>query len=180
MPIKRQLFRAIRGEGKLLADYRYHPLLVYRWFGLVTPPLFDALYWMRDNYALDGSVQSQVWVHDITEIQPLTATSRKYLADLQANDPKLAEYAHHLTIPILDNPLIRGVMTAVVWMAGKDKFPMEFERSIQSGINHSFKIFETWGASRPTIPPNYEFPKENEAAFVDLPENTPSRISPAG
>jgi hypothetical protein len=153
-----------------LADYRCHPVHIYRWFGVVKPELLDALYWIRNNYALDGSRQSQIWIHDITEIEPLTATTRKYLADLQASDPKLAEYDHHLTIPILDNPLIRGVMTAVVWMAGKDKFPMEFDRSLADGIKRAQATFETWGLPRPAFPTPYQALTPSDTGFKDVPK----------
>lgn len=169
MTSRPQLLRAKHLDGKLLADYRYHPLIIHRWFGDVEDGLLDAVYAIRDTYALDGSSgHKQVWIHDITELKTLKATARKHLADINSNDPRIAELDNYVIMPVGMNRLIRGAMTAVVWMVGKEKFPIEFQESIPVGIDRALELFEKWGVPEPPIPSNYRFPLEHEATYVDF------------
>jgi hypothetical protein len=151
----------------MVGDYRHHPIIIYRCFGTIEEKLIDHLYDLRNTHALRGKPPwVNIYVMDFTEMVPFSATVRKYTADKQVADPNLPNLKI-LTIPIVANPLLRGVMTAVVWMTGKEKLATEFAATIPEGIAKGLKTLSSWDVPLPAglDPATYKFPTEHELVF---------------
>lgn len=153
--------KIIHGPGSVLIDYTYYPLVINHWKGVPEIKLFDYSFEARDTFGLRGDPPwSMVYIHELADATPPTSTVRKYAADRQSNDPHQANVRLQV-IAVVPNPLLRGVMTAIVWMTGKDKMPTEFAGSMSEAITKAIKTFEGWGVTIPGInPAAYKVPSD--------------------
>jgi hypothetical protein len=168
--VTRKIFKCVHANGAFIADYRYVPIITIKWTGTLENALLDHLWELRDEHAFEGNGPwHHVYIQDMTDAAPLTATVRKYMADKQAQDPLISsEQLKMLVLPVVPNPLLRGVATAVVWMTGKEKLQMEFVMSIEKGIEAAKIALDRWGLPFPKglDAKSYATPTDSEVNLV--------------
>ncbi|NVB36501.1 hypothetical protein G6O69_01565 [Pseudenhygromyxa sp. WMMC2535] len=130
------------GKGYVSTDMSFFPIVPLWWAGEMSPKLFDEWWAYRDREML-GRVPAVVLVHDINDINPVTPTTRKYLADLAKKDAPI-QAGETFSIVTVASPVLRGVMTAVTWMAG-DRFPVEFVPSVRDGFKAAIRHYKKRG-----------------------------------
>jgi hypothetical protein len=141
MPEIARLVRHITTEsgGYLTIDTTYAPIIKVWWFGVVSPELIDSFWAFRDEVLIDR-MPCVILIHHIEDADPVEATSRKYLAEKGKNDPRV-QRGEFLSIIVVVSAILRGVMTAVQWMAG-DKFPLEFVPNMEQAFKVARKLLE--------------------------------------
>jgi hypothetical protein len=150
-----------QGAGSCTLDASLFPIVPVRWVGEMTPELFDKFWDARDKH-LDDFVPTVIFVHAINEINPMNSIVRKYLSDKAKNDPKIQK-GLFFSIIVVSNPLIRGTLTAVSWMAG-DMFPMDFVSDLNEGIKRAARLEEGKATECPPLPADYKWPASSNVA----------------
>lgn len=135
----REVHHIEHGGGYATIDSRNFPINVIWWGGMMNPTLYDKVWEYRNQYLVDRSPVIII-INDINDGKPVDATTRKYLADKGKNDPRL-QSGEILAVMVVSNAILRGVLTAVTWMAG-DKFPMEFGSTLEQGYQIARKLLE--------------------------------------
>lgn len=162
-----EVFRGVHhiqeGEGYVSVDSTHFPIIPMWWAGVLSERLFDRL-WDYRNEALMGHVPFIVLVHDIDDVKPMDAKLRKYLADKGETDPEI-QAKKVTSIILVTSPVMRGVMTAVKWIAG-EKFPLEITGNFETGFKFARKLLEERNYMNASIPQGYTFPR-NPAAKLD-------------
>jgi hypothetical protein len=151
-------------DGYVSVDSTYFPIVTMWWGGLISERLFDRL-WDYRNEVLTCHVPELaplvVLVHTIDDIKPMDAKLRKYLADKGENDPVI-QAKRVTSIVLVTSPVMRGVMTAVKWIAG-EKFPLEITGNFETGFKFARKLLEERNHMNAVIPEGYEFPRNPNA-----------------
>lgn len=141
----------------VICDTNYFPIVFVLWLDYYSPELFDLFWQFRDEQLADR-VEKVVLVHLVDGAEPPSATTRKYLADRSKADPRLAPgNVQFMQVMCVSNPLLRGVLTAVNWMTGKDTFPMAYEPDLPKGIDTAKAILDA--AKLP-------YPKIDSASYI--------------
>ncbi len=156
-PVKKEVHHIEHLEGFCTLDSRNFPIVAVWWGGVMTPRIFDMMWEYRDAELVERS-PFMVIMSGINDITELTAVNRKYLADKGKNDPRL-QSGEIQPIMVVSNPIMRGFLTAVTWMAG-EKFPMQFISNLELSYTAARKMVAQRGLPVPDVPPSaYTFAK---------------------
>jgi hypothetical protein len=126
-------------SGYVTMDTTYFPIVKCWWAGVLSPESVDKFWVLRDEI-LANRVPLVVLIHHIDDSKPVEATSRKYLAEKAKADPRIQK-GEFISVMVVMSAILRGVMTAVTWMAG-DEFPMEFVSNMEQGFKVARKLLE--------------------------------------
>ena len=139
-------------------DHRYFPILfakphkgwaedaVRYYFEEWRPPLAE--------YAAARGMQIVI-IFDMQSSEVPPATVRKKAGEFTASDSVTAGLLK--SIVVVDNPMLRGVMTAIMWLAGE--VPISFVRKLPEAIRSAIKELESRDIQAPDLDPDsYKFP----------------------
>jgi len=155
--VKKEVHHIENAEGLCTIDSSNFPVVVVWWGGVVTSTLVDLMWEYRDAELVDRA-PVMVIMSGIDDVTELTAVNRKYLADKGKFDPRL-QTGEILPIMVVSNPIMRGFLTAVTWMAG-DKFPMQFASTLEGGYTLARKTLQQRDSEVPDVDPaSYKFAK---------------------
>jgi hypothetical protein len=157
-PLRRGVFRWGNQQSGLIIDTTYHPIVFNRWYGDLTEKGSETYWEMRNDLCNPAGSKKIVLIH-FFEVNAPPATVRKRGAELAQNDPFI-QNGTFISLMIMKNPLLRGVLTAVLWMAGKENFPMEFMSNVEDCIRRARKILEEAGVEPPDCGDTYAIPEE--------------------
>lgn len=155
MEPERKITQIVEPEGYTTFDSRYFPICMGRIVGEVTPILWDRLFEYRRTHMDPFGVFA--YLVFINEMTALPATTRKHLADQMEVDVHIA--GHVRVYPIVTNPLLRGVLTAVIWITGKEKFPATFSSTFEEAIKQAESWLHSRGLEPPKVPADYDLPR---------------------
>ncbi|NVB39808.1 hypothetical protein G6O69_18335 [Pseudenhygromyxa sp. WMMC2535] len=96
-------------------------------------------------------------------MSPPPSTVRKYLAESLKNDTENPGLLGSVTV--VPNALMRGVMTAVLWVAGKERSGIsESKADVPAAWGDAVKAWEAMGLQPPDFDPTtWSLPKEEDA-----------------
>jgi hypothetical protein len=139
-------------------DNRYFPLVIAKphkgWAEDAVRYYFET--W-RATLAAQAHKQGVgiVIILDIRSSTVPPATVRKTAGELTATDKNTKGLFR--TLVVVDNPMLRGVITAIMWLAGDA--PVSFVGTLPEGLKGAFREFEAKGVEHPQIDPaTYTFP----------------------
>lgn len=138
----------------MVGDYRYFPIIIMHIHGQPTETSIEFLFLNFRGRATEYAAKKNVAVTNIvklTNMSPPSATVRKRAGDLAANDrttPGLLS-----TNLIVSSPLVRGVLTAIAWVAGSENAPTTNARSMEHAIKNSLAALEVARIAPPDIDP---------------------------
>jgi hypothetical protein len=143
-------------------DARFFPLLVTRNRGEMTIPTFDKLMEWRNGWVAYAAKQgTKVYlIAYTTELRPPSALVRKHVAESISRDSENPGMLG--TGTVVPNALLRGVMTAIIWVAGgKEKSGMgESSSNMPDAIRLAFAAFDQAKLPRPKVDPDtYDLPE---------------------
>jgi hypothetical protein len=147
-------------DAELIWDSRYFPLLISRTHKQTTPGLMKFLAEKRNiccEYAKSTGTRT-IHISDVSTSQTPDAVSRKIISDIMKEADKPYLDVHLGTVVILLNPLMRGVVTAVAWMAGSDSTPLYSAASMDDAFTQCRKAYGKTGIEPPEFPVKYQFP----------------------
>lgn len=142
------------GGCVLTVDNRYYPLLFCDINGAFTLASVDFYFRQWRKPLTDYAEQQGEVVVTIVTLSSLAAppaTVRKAAGQWIANDATTKGL--YGTIIVVNNPVLRGVFTAMVWVAGRENTLVEYTSSLENAINMAIKHLETHGTRPPTIDP---------------------------
>lgn len=135
-------------------DNRYYPIVFCTFTGAFTLKTVEFFFqkWRipLTNYAASRK-EAIVTVLVLSNLRPPPATVRKAAAEYVAHDastPGLL-YVHM----VVSNPLVRGVITAIVWIAGSENTRVEYHSTLEAAIRASNKNLEAAGYPPAKIDP---------------------------
>jgi hypothetical protein len=147
------------GAAKLILDGRYSPYVFMKFVGAPDVSMVKAYFDFRDrhnDYEQQAHQRAVIVINDITDGTAPPSTVRKMAGEFAAKDVERGI----ITIMIVTNPLLRGVMTAIVWIAGSDNLKLMYANTLEKGVHMARELFESRGLNPvPEVPPNYNFPK---------------------
>jgi hypothetical protein len=147
------------GTAKLILDGRYSPYVLHKFTGAPDMTLMKTYFDFRDRhheYEQKVNGRAAILIVDITDASAPPSTVRKFAGELASNDVKRGL----LTVLVVTNPLLRGVMTAIVWIAGSDNLKLEYANNLNKGVQIARGMFESRGLDPvPEMPLDYDFPK---------------------
>lgn len=138
-------------------DTTHLPIVITRVAGDTNKAIYDKYWSYRDEF-LTNLYDLVIFVNEIGEMKPLEALTRKYVAEKAKNDPKIQQ-GLFTNVMIVTNPILRGVLTAMTWMVGKDKFPMALVSNVHEGFRTAARLLEERGIQVPELPEHYELPE---------------------
>jgi hypothetical protein len=151
-----QFARTEDRSSHIVMDGRYSPYLLFKAVGTPDLKAMKGYFEFRDRYhdvELKTNNRGAIAIVDITATGAPPSTVRKAIGEMASNDVERGVSS----IMVVTNPLLRGVMTAIVWVAGGDNLRLEYAPSLTAAIEMARKLFESRGFD--TEPPkNYEFP----------------------
>jgi hypothetical protein len=106
------------GEALIVVDERSWPIVTSTWFGAATVPLVDA-YFAHSDRQLDRAKASHaqlVMITDTYATKPPPAKVRQRIAELSRVQSPRSQPVVLDSITIVENALIRGVVTALSWI----------------------------------------------------------------
>lgn len=146
----------------MVGDYRYFPITIMHVQGQPSEAAMDFLFLTWRQQAIDHALENGLKIANIvkmTQMSPPSATARKRAgehASKDASNPGLL-----CTNLVVSSALVRGVLTAISWVAGTDNAPTTHARSIEHALKNSCRAFEQAGMQPPEIesytpPPGWE------------------------
>jgi len=146
----------------LVTEDTYFPLVIYTWFGEPSMPAVDEYYrlrWQYDERARKEGTKV-VLVTDGSEFKPPPATIRKYLAErAMETDASDALLCYVTCVP---SPLLRGVVTAMAWIAGEQLKTNINLGSMNKVLERALVEFEKAGIQAPDVNPESYTPPTPE------------------
>lgn len=148
------------GGCTMVGDCRYFPIAIITIDGQPTDGSIDFLFvqWRETvtDYAHSIGVKAAVIVQ-VTKLRPPTATVRKRAGEYAAKDGSTPGLLS--TNIVVRNPMLRGVITAIVWIAGSDNAPVTYSGTVAQAIRTSCGVLEAAGITPPEIDADtYETP----------------------
>lgn len=133
------------GGGSFSLDSRYLPLIICTWTGAPTLEIMNFFFERRKAHfdrALAAGTKI-IQISDLSNMATPPATTRQYIGEqgkiLDVHDGFLSY------VVVVPNAVIRGVITAMKWIAGDDVKPVEFSPSIEDAFKRAAKAFESAG-----------------------------------
>ena len=150
-------------------DTRYFPLLSVRLFTKTTVDLATTFgQWLipqADQAASEG--KKVIVINDFSRSKLPSADARKVMADDANRLNDNAGFGYW--VPVVPNPLLRGVLTAVLWMVegGDTDKRTHYATGVEDAVAKSLELYEALGHPLPEIrPEEYEFPEPSEEIKV--------------
>lgn len=150
-PVRPKEIEIFKGRNNLqiTGDARFFPLLIVHTVGDVDIPTYDAFFEWRtqwaDYAATKGTKVIQISLND-EGLKPPSATVRKHMAERAKNDDNLPGWAG--TYMVVPSALIRGVVTAVMWVAGSSLNIKNFPTLTEAAMA-AHREFENMGLEYP-------------------------------
>lgn len=157
--IKRDIFHLKIGASMVSIDTNFFPIVPVWWGGTGTTQIIDKFWELRDDVMADIA-PLVVMIHDIEDVS-MDAITRKHLAEKAKTDPRI-QSGQFMSAVIVTGAVIRGVMTAVTWVAG-DKFPMEYVSNVDLGFKAAQRLLEKRDATDVVMPEGSYTLKKNPA-----------------
>lgn len=148
-------------EGcKVTTDNRHYPIVFCNIDGAFTLAVVDFFFreWRKKltDFA-EGRRQAIVTIVCMTALQPPPATVRKAAGEWVATDASTKGLVG--TCIVVSNPLLRGVITALVWIAGSENTTVFYHATIEAGIRGAISMLESAGHTPPILDPtDYALP----------------------
>ena len=148
-------------ESYVTADNRHYPIVIFRPESIWSEGTVEYYFHKWRNPILDYAVsqgEKVVPMLDLTKSKTPPATLRKQAGDEASGDkehPGLVK-----TVCVVTSPVLRGVMTALVWIAGTENVPIAFLSTYPEALRLALEELEMAGVSKlPDIDPDtYTFP----------------------
>ncbi|MFV8754838.1 hypothetical protein ACNOYE_30190 [Nannocystaceae bacterium ST9] len=159
---KQEILRFHDGNATLVVDARYFPLTIYTWFGAATMSLVDEYF--KARWQFDARAQAAktkvIIVTDLSAFGAPPATIRKALAE-RAKDTDKSD-ALHCYVTCVPNSLLRGVVTALQWIAGDQAKQNTNLASMMLTLRFALNEYEKLGITVPNVDPaSYAAPEPN-------------------
>lgn len=133
------------GGGSFSLDTRYLPLIICTWTGAPTLEVMNFFFERRKAH-FDRALASGtkiIQISDLSNMATPPATIRQYIGEQgKIRDVHDGFLSYVVVVP---NAVIRGVITAMKWIAGDDVKPVEFSPSIDDAMKKAAKTFESAG-----------------------------------
>lgn len=132
-------------DGVVHIDDRHFPLIVMYWVGTPDAELCTDVFAWRDKMLERAAAKGEfaIVIHHTNKMVNPSATARRRTAEVAPAGPQLlGNYV------VANNPLLRGVMTALKWMAG-DSIKITTYAKIDDALTTALKALDSAG----TIPP---------------------------
>lgn len=155
----RKPFFAEHEGGYYTLDGSLFPCCPCWWGGTLNKGLFDKFWIDRDRF--EDYVPTMIMLHQIDDMEPLPPLVRKALTKKAEDDPKI-QAGKFFSIMVVSNPLIRGTLTAVSWMAG-DRFPMDFVSDMDAGLKRAAVLQAKKDTPVADFAGEYKFPRHPSA-----------------
>lgn len=141
-------------------DTRYFPIASIRVIGKLSMGVANTFEeWLTPMVELAASKgQKIIVVNDLSRVSVPPPDVRKVMAE-SANklntNPGFGYW-----IPVVPNPLLRGVLTAVLWMVDNEEKRTFYVTSVQHGMAKALELYGSIGHPLPAVrPENYELPE---------------------
>lgn len=149
------------GEATVVIDPRGWPIIIATWFGEPTELLVDR-YFAAHAVLLDRARRSReriVLITDAFATERPSAKARKRITDLTAEQPADVQTLTVASYVVIENPMIRGVVTALAWVNPK-MAESENVASITIALERSLAALDAAGIPRPKglTPSSYRRP----------------------
>jgi hypothetical protein len=142
----------------ITGDVRAFPLMVADTNGEVDVATFDPYFEWRNQwiaYAASRGVKL-IQISITNTAKPPSATVRKHIADRVSDDAKLAAFGG--TYMVVPSALMRGVVTAVMWVMGSSEVVKNFG-TLADAADAASRYFADAGIEAPTFDAqNYKVP----------------------
>ncbi len=129
-----------KGDGYALIDLRYFPVSIMVWKNDASEDLMHNYYaWRKkaSKVAHDHGTVHMV-IKDISEWGVPKPTVRKVIGEYAAQDKEHIGFAWRFLI--VSNAIMRGAITAIVWLKGEDSM-YSFTKSIQASIRDAKRMY---------------------------------------
>ena len=151
-------------ECKATMDIRHYPIIICELDGTFTEGIVEYFFvqWREPmtDYA-ESRGERVVVIMQASNSGPPPATVRRAAGEHAAKDASTKGLL--CTNIVVSNPLLRGVMTAIVWVAGQDNTNVKYFGKLDQAIVSSIKSLEAAGFTPPNIDPAaYRIPTEAE------------------
>lgn len=141
------------GAASLVIDGRYFPLTIYTW---QRSSMHLAREYSLARRAFDARARDEgskvILISDLTAFGMPTAKVRKAIAD-DAADADTSD-AMHAYVSIVPNALVRGVITAMVWIIGGQMRPNTNVANMPSALRVALAECDRLGMPRPSLDPD--------------------------
>lgn len=150
--------------GAVVIDDRYLPTIVTTFFGEVT---LEAATWHGTTHQALVEAQSRrkvriITITDSSHTKAPSAEVRKYWAQLTKNFPPHVKEATLVAFVVIKNPVLRGIMTALVWL-NPELRTVEVYESMEAALRQARERLRADGQPVPPDVVAYEVPPESAA-----------------
>jgi hypothetical protein len=150
------------GGCVLTIDNRLYPIIICDINGAFTLKSVEFFFqtWrgVLHNYAASRG-EAVVTIIMLSDLRPPPATVRKAAGDYVAQDTSTPGFL--CTNIVVTNPLMRGVITAIVWIAGSENTKADYFPTLEAAIKAASKSLESAGHTPPNVDfSTYAFPKK--------------------
>lgn len=154
------------GAGAVVIDDRYLPILVTTFFGEIS---LEAATWHGSTHQALVAAQARrnariITITDSSHTKAPPAEVRKYWAELTKNFPPAIKEATLAAFVVIENPVIRGVMTALSWL-NPELRTVEVYDSVELAIRTARDRLRSAGQSVPPELARYELPPESRTGI---------------
>jgi hypothetical protein len=160
IPVADDIMHHEDGGCVLTMDNRYYPIVFCDISGAFTIKSVEFFFktWRRalTDYAA-ARKEAIVTVVVLSDLRPPPATVRKAAGEYVAHDASTPGLL--CTNIVVANPLMRGVITAIVWIAGSENTRVDYHPTLEAAIRSGNKSLEAAGFPSARIDPAaYTFP----------------------
>jgi hypothetical protein len=141
-------------------DTRYFPIASIRVLGKLSMSVAKTFEeWLIPMVELARSKGTKIIVvNDISRVPVPPPDVRKVMAE-SANKVQ-GNPGFGYWIPVVPNPLLRGVLTAVLWMVNDEEKRTFYVTSVQHGFSKAIELYTGLGLALPDVNPDtYSFPE---------------------
>lgn len=155
-------------NARLLCDMRYFPIWTFRTNGRIDYDLVRLIYTVRDPLCYWAAAHgTKLWA--IWEFGPDTTTpdaiNRKAIAELGEAADEIEGFFN--VCILVQNPLLRGVVTAVKWIMG-DRARVDLASDFSTAIQLGRRRYEAAGLAIPKVPDDYQMPEGKPTIHAKL------------
>ena len=144
----------------LIWDDRYFPIMVSITQGMPTLAVMEVIYSNRNDLCTYAKGRGMKTIHiaDVSQAGSPDAMTRKKITELgKVSDQPFLD-THLATVLVVTNPLIRGVIAAVSWLAGDAVVPNISMPSFDSALKKVDELYRKEGRETPAFPADYQVP----------------------
>jgi hypothetical protein len=153
--------------GAVVIDDRYLPTIVTTFYGEVT---LEAATWHGTTHQAVVEAQSRRKVRIVTitgssHTRAPSAEVRRYWAQLTKNFPPHIKDATLAAFVVIKNPVLRGIMTALVWL-NPELRTVEVYESVEVALRTARQRLEAANQAAPPDVETYAIPGESESVVA--------------